>query len=93
VGIGVDPYAEVLRVQEAPMGNDVPTMRTLANRADNLEEYADYFWNIGDIACELLGNAECAREVRSLLSFDNPKLAQTACNFLKSELQENCGAR
>lgn len=63
---------------------------TPSANADNLEDYADYLWTIGDIACELLGKAECTRRVSSLLSFDNPKLTQAGCNFLKGQLQEDC---
>ncbi len=62
----------------------------LAN-SDNLEQYAEYLWNLGDIPCELLGNAECVRELRVLAKVENNALRESACNFLKFQLlQQTC---
>jgi hypothetical protein len=58
---------------------------TPSANADNLNDYADYLWTIGDIACELLGKAECTRRVSVLVSADNLKLTQAAHNFLKAQ--------
>jgi hypothetical protein len=54
--------------------------------ADTLDDYADYLWDVGDIACELLGKAECARRIRELTTLGSPKLRDQACGFLKGQL-------
>lgn len=58
--------------------------------SETLEDFSTYLWDIGDIACELLGKAECARRVDALLLVHNTSLADAACHFLKSELQVDC---
>jgi len=60
---------------------------------DSLEEYVDYFWLVGDIACELLGTAECTRRLRTLAGPENRALRQAACAYLKGELHEDCNFR
>lgn len=66
---------------------------TPSANADNLEDYASYLWAVGDIACELLGQSECARRIRSFLLLDNVKLTDAACGFLKGQLREDCRSR
>ena len=56
---------------------------------DNLEDYAPYLFGVGDIAYELLGKDECVRRTRGLLSFDNAKLTEAACVFLKGQFRED----
>jgi hypothetical protein len=60
--------------------------------SDSLDDYAHYFWNVGDIACELLGKSECTRKMRSLETLGNPALSESACGFLKGELATSCKA-
>jgi hypothetical protein len=57
---------------------------------DSLEEYARYLWDAGDIACELLGKAECVRQIRGLADLGNAELRDNACNFLKGQMEERC---
>jgi hypothetical protein len=54
--------------------------------SDSLDDYARYLWNVGDIACELLGKSECARRIRLLEQLGNPALTESACGFLKGQL-------
>jgi hypothetical protein len=60
----------------------------LAN-CDTITDYADYIWDVGDIACELLGKAKCAQRIREL-SLESPVLREPACHFLKGQLDEDC---
>ncbi len=60
--------------------------------SDTLEDYAQYLWSIGDIACELLGKAECVRCLRSLVELGNPTLTEAACHYLAGQQQEPCSA-
>jgi hypothetical protein len=62
----------------------------LANR-DTIKDYADYIWDVGDIACELLGKAKCAQRIREL-ALESPVLREPACHFLKGQLDEDCDA-
>jgi hypothetical protein len=55
-----------------------------------LKAYADYLWDVGDIACDLLGKADCARRIRRLAKLGNPLLRQNACGFLQGQLHEGC---
>jgi hypothetical protein len=65
---------------------------TPAANTDTLDDYANYFWNVAGIACELLGNGECARRIRELTILGSPKLRDDACRFLEGELHvsEKC---
>jgi hypothetical protein len=60
----------------------------LAN-CDMIKDYADYSWDVGDIASELLSKAECVRRIREL-SLMSPLLREPACDFLKAQLDEDC---
>jgi hypothetical protein len=60
---------------------------------DTLEQYARYLWNVGDIACELLGNPECIRRIRRLEGLGNPALQESACGFLKGQLGVGCTSK
>jgi hypothetical protein len=57
---------------------------------DTLDAYANYLWDVGDIACDLLGKADCARRIRQLAKLGNPLLRQNACGFLQGQLDEPC---
>ena len=61
--------------------------------SETLQDYARYLWDVGDIACELLGRAECARRIKGLVQMGNPALREGACGFLKGQLGEDCAAR
>ena len=55
-----------------------------------LKDYAYYLWDVGDIACDLLGKAECARRIRQLAKLGSPMLRQNACGFLQGQLHDSC---
>jgi hypothetical protein len=57
---------------------------------DTLDDYARYLWNIGDIACELLGRTECIQRIRNLEGLGNAALRESACGFLKGQLKTDC---
>jgi hypothetical protein len=69
----------------APQRLGVLLLTPSAN-TDDLAEYAGVLWDVGDIACELLGQAECARRIRGLAGLGDPKLRKAACDFLTGEL-------
>ena len=54
--------------------------------SDSLESYAKYLWDVGDIACDLLGKAQCVREIRTLTTLGNAVLRKSACNYLEWQL-------
>ena len=58
--------------------------------SDTLEDYARYLWNVGDIACEVLGKTECVRQLRALAAAGNPTLREDACHFLKGQMDVDC---
>jgi hypothetical protein len=60
---------------------------------DTLEDYARYLWDAGDIACELLGKAECVLQLSALAGLGNPVLRENACNFLKGQMDESCPSK
>jgi hypothetical protein len=66
---------------------------TPAANSDALEDYARYLWEVGDVACELLGRAECVREIRALGELGNSALRDNACHFLKGQLDEDCPSK
>jgi hypothetical protein len=57
---------------------------------DNLADYASYLWDIGDIACDLLGREECARQLLILGESRDTLLRENVCNFLKGQLATPC---
>jgi hypothetical protein len=63
---------------------------TPAANGVSLEDYAAYIWQIGDIACDLLGKLECGRQIRNLAKLGNPVLEEAACGFLKGQLEQDC---
>ena len=63
---------------------------TPKNNAGTLEEYASYIWEVGDIACELLGNQECTRRIDALAQLGNATLREAACGFLMGQLHQLC---
>jgi len=74
-----------------PAGQRLGTLLlTPAANADTLEEYANYLWSAGDIACELLGKKECARQIRALMTLGNQVLEEQACHFLEAEVGVEC---
>ena len=60
---------------------------------DTLDDFARYLWDVGDIACELLGKTECVEQIRALAGIGNPALQRAACRFLKGQLGEDCASR
>jgi hypothetical protein len=78
-------------------GPDLPNRQRLGAllltptaNAETLKDYADYLWDVGDIACELLGKDECAIRVKGLSGMGDPTLRENACNFLKGQLSLDC---
>jgi hypothetical protein len=63
---------------------------TPAANGDVLDDYAKYLWDVGDIACEVLGKAECVQQIRALAELGNPVLRENACHFLEGRLGEAC---
>jgi hypothetical protein len=57
---------------------------------DKLKAYARYLWDVGDIACEVLGKAECVQQIRALAGLGDPVLHENACQFLKGQMDEDC---
>jgi hypothetical protein len=57
----------------------------------NLEDYASYIWNVGDVACDLLGKAECARQIDQLGRLPSAAIRAAACDFLLGQLAQACG--
>lgn len=66
---------------------------TPSANSDSLGDYARYLWDVGDIACDLLGKPECARRIRSLERLDSQALRESACGFLKGQLGSSCQAQ
>jgi len=66
---------------------------TPSANSDKLDDYADYLWDVGDIACELLGKAECTQRIRALSALGNSHLREQACGFLKGQLGQGCTSR
>lgn len=66
---------------------------TPSANTDSVDDYARYFWNVGDIACELLGKPDCTRQIRKLATLGNPALRESACGFLKGTLETDCPAK
>jgi hypothetical protein len=66
---------------------------TPSANSDSLDDYAGYLWNVGDIACELLGKSECIRRIRSLEGLGNPALRESACGFLTGQLGVDCRSK
>jgi hypothetical protein len=66
---------------------------TPAANSDSLDDYASYLWDVGDIACELLGKPECIRLIRGLEGLGNPALRESACGFLKGQLGVDCRSK
>ncbi len=63
---------------------------TPSANASTLEAYAHYLGDVGDIACDLLGKADCAMRIRQLAKLGSPLLQQYACGFLQGQLHEGC---
>jgi hypothetical protein len=61
-----------------------------AANSDTLEDHAKYLWDVGDVACELLGKAGCVREIRALAEMGNAAMREAACHFLEGQLGEEC---
>ena len=61
--------------------------------SDTLDDYARYFGDIVDIACELLGNKACVDQIKALSTLGNPALRDVACGFLKGQFGEGCTSR
>lgn len=59
---------------------------------DTTEAYAEDVWLVADIACELLGKAECVQRIR-MLALEIPVLREPACHFLKGQLEVDCGTQ
>jgi hypothetical protein len=56
----------------------------------SLPDYAQYLPNVGDIACELLGKAECVERIRSLAALGDASLKTAACGYLKGQQSVSC---
>jgi hypothetical protein len=65
---------------------------TPAANSDTLEDFATYLWDIVDIACELLGKAECVEKIEALAKSGNPAIHGAACGFLKGQLGVDCAS-
>ncbi len=63
---------------------------TPSANTDSLDDYSRYLWNVGDVACDLLGKRECARRLGSLEGLGNPTLRESACGFLNDQLGVDC---
>jgi hypothetical protein len=55
-----------------------------------LEPPPDYIWTIGDIACDLLGGAECTRRITELMATGSSEMRKQASNFLICLYDEAC---
>ncbi len=66
---------------------------TPAAKGDTLAEYAPNLWVVADIACDLLGKAECVRQIKALAQLGDPVLHEHACKYLKSEMDEDCRSK
>ena len=66
---------------------------TPAANSDSLDDYARYLFDVGDIACDLLGKPECIRRIRTLERLENPALRESACGFLKGQLEADCRSK
>jgi hypothetical protein len=64
-----------------------------AANSDTLSDYARYLGDVVDIACELLGRAECVERISALAGLGNPALRGAACGFLKGQLGVDCALR
>jgi hypothetical protein len=64
-----------------------------AANSETLDDFAAYLWDVGDIACDLLGKTECVEQIRSLAGLGNLALYEAACRFLKGQLGVDCASR
>lgn len=81
-------------------GKQIPARQQLGRlllkpgaNSDSLEDFAKYLWDVGDIACDLLGKAECVERIRAIAALGNAALHESACGFLKGQFGADCKAR
>ena len=63
---------------------------TPSANSDSLDDYARYLGQVIEIACDLLGEKECTRQIRALAELGNPQLRADACGLLEGQLHETC---
>jgi len=61
--------------------------------SDSFDDYARYLWNVGDIACDLLGKPDCIPLIRNLEGLGNSALEESACGFLNGQLGADCQSK
>jgi hypothetical protein len=54
-------------------------------------EFARGLVDAADLACILVGKAECARRIGALSELHDPDLSATVCAYLRAQLEEPCG--
>ena len=66
---------------------------TPSANSDSLGDYAEYLPVVFDIACELLGKADCALRLAALSDMNDVRLQQISCGLLKGEFGRPCRSR
>ncbi len=56
---------------------------TPSANSDSLDDYSSYFWDVANMACDLLGRDECTRRIRNLENLGNSALRDSACEYLR----------
>lgn len=63
---------------------------TPSANAQSLGNYANEIWELADVACSLLGKAECVTQIRALTRLGDPTLQTAACEYLRAQQRETC---
>ena len=58
--------------------------------SNSLSEFASNIPGVADVACSLLGTAECVQRIRALAGLGDPLLRTAACDYLKAQQNETC---
>ena len=66
---------------------------TPSANSDSIGDYAEYLPDVFDIACELLGKADCALRLAALSDTNDIRLQQISCGLLKGEMGRPCRPR
>ena len=59
--------------------------------ARSLDEFAKSIWDNADVACSLLGKADCIGRIKALATLGDPALRHAACEYLRAQQGETCG--
>lgn len=78
-------------------GSDLPPRQRLGMLlltpeavASSRKEFAETMWDDADVACSLLGKAECINRIKALTTLGEPVLSRAACEYLRAQQGADC---